>query len=66
MYISRLDATIGTFAWAAPELLLNDKCTEKVDIFSLGVVLWEVRSLGFVPAAVDVQHVLISRSHPMA
>jgi serine/threonine protein kinase len=32
-YISRQDASVGTFAWAAPELLLNEKCNEKVDIY---------------------------------
>ena len=41
-YVSRLEDVAGTFAWAAPELLLGGRCSEKVDIFSLGVVLWEV------------------------
>lgn len=36
------DGVMGTFAWSAPELLLNQKCTEKVDIFSVGIVLWEI------------------------
>ncbi|KAK9807895.1 hypothetical protein WJX72_012418 [[Myrmecia] bisecta] len=40
-YFSR-DNALGTFAWAAPELLLGERCTEKVDIYSLGVVLWEL------------------------
>jgi serine/threonine protein kinase len=26
----------GTFAWAAPEVLTNERCTEKADIFSFG------------------------------
>jgi serine/threonine protein kinase len=30
----------GTLAWAAPELLTNQKVTEKSDIFSFGIVLW--------------------------
>ncbi|DBA87527.1 hypothetical protein WJX77_000324 [Trebouxia sp. C0004] len=34
---------IGTFAWAAPEVLLGKSgCTEKVDMYSYGVVLWEL------------------------
>lgn len=33
---------VGTFAWAAPELILAGRCTEKADIFSFGVVLWEI------------------------
>lgn len=31
---------VGTFAWAAPEVLLGQKCTEMVDIYSFGVILW--------------------------
>lgn len=33
---------MGTLAWSAPELLLGEQCNEKVDIYSLGVVLWEL------------------------
>ena len=29
-----------TFAYAAPELLLNASCSAKVDIYSFGVILW--------------------------
>ena len=32
----------GTFAWAAPELLLARRVDEAADIYSLGVVLWEL------------------------
>ncbi|CAL8461195.1 g726 [Coccomyxa elongata] len=32
----------GTLSYAAPEVLLRKKCSSKVDIFSLGVVLWEM------------------------
>ena len=31
-YFSHNDA-FGTFAWAAPELLLENRCTERVDIY---------------------------------
>ena len=43
---------IGTSAWAAPELIVSEtsRCTEKADVFSFGVVLWEVSS-------VDLPHV---------
>jgi hypothetical protein len=40
-YITQV-SVIGTFAWAAPEVLTNEKCTEKADIFSFGIVLWEI------------------------
>ena len=39
---------MGTFAWAAPEVLLGRPCTEKVDIYSYGVMLWEL-SAGEAP-----------------
>ncbi|KAK9803730.1 hypothetical protein WJX73_008474 [Symbiochloris irregularis] len=32
----------GTFAYIAPEVLTGARCTAKVDIFSLGIVLWEL------------------------
>ena len=34
--------TAGTIHYAAPEVLLNGRCTSQIDIFSLGVVLWEI------------------------
>jgi serine/threonine protein kinase len=39
---------VGTLAWSAPELLLGKRCTEKVDIYSFGIVLWELAT-GNVP-----------------
>ncbi|XP_017042402.1 mitogen-activated protein kinase kinase kinase 13-B isoform X2 [Drosophila ficusphila] len=32
----------GTVAWMAPEVIRNEPCSEKVDIWSYGVVLWEM------------------------
>lgn len=32
----------GTVAWMAPEALRESACSEKVDIWSFGVVLWEL------------------------
>ncbi len=26
----------------APEMLLGERCSEKVDIYSMGIVLWEL------------------------
>ena len=31
---------IGTLAWAAPELLMNDKVSPAADIYSFGILLW--------------------------
>ena len=33
-----------TMAWAAPEVVYRKRATEKIDIWSLGIVLWEVVS----------------------
>ncbi|KAI7842434.1 hypothetical protein COHA_004073 [Chlorella ohadii] len=42
-YLSELPAgSVGTFAWMAPEVLLGRKCTKAADLFSFGVVLWEI------------------------
>ncbi|XP_029827128.3 mitogen-activated protein kinase kinase kinase 12 isoform X2 [Ixodes scapularis] len=34
----------GTVAWMAPEVIRNEPCSEKVDIWSYGVVMWELLS----------------------
>lgn len=33
---------VGTFAWAAPEVLLGRPVSPKADVYSYGVVLWEL------------------------
>lgn len=32
----------GTFAYCSPEMLFNKRCREAADIYSFGVVLWEI------------------------
>jgi serine/threonine protein kinase len=32
----------GTSAWMAPEVIRQEPCSEKIDIWSFGIVLWEI------------------------
>ncbi|KAL0443825.1 UNVERIFIED_CONTAM: Serine/threonine-protein kinase EDR1 [Sesamum latifolium] len=38
-------SSAGTPEWMAPELIRNEPFTEKCDIFSLGVIMWELYTL---------------------
>ncbi|WOK95654.1 serine/threonine-protein kinase EDR1 isoform X1 [Canna indica] len=38
----RDNSSAGTPEWMAPELIRNEPFTEKCDIFSLGVIMWEL------------------------
>jgi len=40
--VSAIMSFAGTLAWMAPEVIRNEMCSEKVDIWSFGVVLWEL------------------------
>ncbi|KAK9806572.1 hypothetical protein WJX73_003484 [Symbiochloris irregularis] len=63
-YVSKLDEVAGTFAWAAPELLLGRRCSEKVDIFAFGVVLWEIAT-GERPARGQMREVRVPQELPV-
>lgn len=39
------NSSAGTPEWMAPELIRNEPFTEKCDIFSLGVIIWELCTL---------------------
>lgn len=41
---SGLDLVLGTPLYMAPELVLNQKYTEKVDVWSLGVITYQLLS----------------------
>lgn len=40
-YILSLDGG-GTWNWCAPEVILGQKCTSATDMWSFGVILWEL------------------------
>eukprot|EP00002_Diphylleia_rotans_P032506 TRINITY_DN6834_c0_g1_i7.p1 TRINITY_DN6834_c0_g1~~TRINITY_DN6834_c0_g1_i7.p1 ORF type:complete len:743 (+),score=123.55 TRINITY_DN6834_c0_g1_i7:182-2410(+) len=48
--VSRIQSTqntmtkCGTPAWAAPEVLRGDRYDEKVDVYSFGIIMWEMFS----------------------
>ncbi|CAJ1956708.1 unnamed protein product [Sphenostylis stenocarpa] len=44
-YPMRDSSSAGTPEWMAPELIRNEPFTEKCDIFSLGVIMWELCTL---------------------
>lgn len=43
-HVSTLRSAVGTLCWAAPEVLLGRPVNEKADIYSFGVLLWELSS----------------------
>lgn len=43
-HVSTLRSAVGTLCWAAPEILLGRPVNEKADIYSFGVLLWELSS----------------------
>jgi hypothetical protein len=56
---------LGTFAWSAPEVLAGRRCTEKADIYSLGIVLWEICT-GEAPARGDMRAIHAPDDCPQA
>ncbi|KAJ0184003.1 hypothetical protein K1T71_000426 [Dendrolimus kikuchii] len=40
--VSAIMSFTGTVAWMAPEVIRHEPCSERVDIWSFGVVLWEL------------------------
>jgi mitogen-activated protein kinase kinase kinase 9 len=42
MIATKMTAKIGTYQWMAPEVIDSNRYTEKADVFSYGVILWEL------------------------
>jgi len=64
-YLSNSNKIVGTLAWSAPELLLGRRCDEKVDLYSLGVILWELAT-GEMPRIGHIDIPEISERCPQA
>lgn len=41
---NRGESEVGSYAWAAPEVIRDNLTSPKADVYSFGVVMWEVRS----------------------
>ena len=39
---SRMTGLAGTFHWMAPEVLQSEEYTHKADVYSFGIVMWEI------------------------
>eukprot|EP00208_Stichococcus_sp_RCC1054_P006737 CAMPEP_0206141092 /NCGR_PEP_ID=MMETSP1473-20131121/11769_1 /ASSEMBLY_ACC=CAM_ASM_001109 /TAXON_ID=1461547 /ORGANISM="Stichococcus sp, Strain RCC1054" /LENGTH=771 /DNA_ID=CAMNT_0053535505 /DNA_START=465 /DNA_END=2780 /DNA_ORIENTATION=- len=59
------DQLTGAFCYAAPELILGVRCTDKVDIFSFGVLLWEL-STQEMPIRGQLRDVQVPEECPQA
>lgn len=40
----KMTGKIGTYQWMAPEVISSQMYTEKADVFSFGIILWEIAS----------------------
>ncbi len=40
----KMTLKVGTFQWMAPEVILTKTYTEKADVYSFGIILWEIAS----------------------
>lgn len=46
---SHMTAETGTYRWMAPEVIAHQHYTHKCDVFSYGILLWELVSGGDIP-----------------
>ncbi|EFN59227.1 hypothetical protein CHLNCDRAFT_138200 [Chlorella variabilis] len=57
--------TLGTFAWSAPEVLTGQQCTFSADIYSFGIVLWEIFT-GEIPNRGSMRNPRVPEECPQA
>ena len=60
-----VDFAMGTFAWAAPEMLMGEELTPAVDVYSLGVVLWEIVTQVSVAKGAYMASLMVRRCMPL-
>ena len=53
----------GTWAWAAPEVLLGKRSTTQADIYSFGIVIWELVT-GEQPVRGNARDVIVPAECP--
>lgn len=56
-------SSAGTPEWMAPELIRNEPFTEKCDIFSLGVIMWELCTLNRPWEGIPSERVIYAVAH---
>ncbi|KAJ7948444.1 putative Protein kinase [Quillaja saponaria] len=59
----RDSSSAGTPEWMAPELIRNEPFTEKCDIFSLGVIMWELCTLSRPWEGIPPERVVYAVAH---
>eukprot|EP01091_Cochliopodium_minus_P019225 TRINITY_DN8022_c0_g1_i1.p1 TRINITY_DN8022_c0_g1~~TRINITY_DN8022_c0_g1_i1.p1 ORF type:complete len:526 (+),score=76.20 TRINITY_DN8022_c0_g1_i1:90-1580(+) len=52
----------GTPAWSAPELLQNEKYNESVDVYSFGIVMWEMMTRKIPYQGLDAYQIVFAVS----